>query len=109
MRTLLVPKRPLVRVGPLEPAVINFDTTTTNNVVSPILVNGVQTPVVNSTTTNRLNAIRPYVGYAGIQATRNIYTSNYNGLQTQLQKKFKGSLDVQCRVYLVSRPDFLCS
>ena len=63
--------------GPMGANVINFD------------VGGVQ--VVNTTTTARLNALRPYVGYAGIQATRNIYTSNYNGLQTQLQKKFKGN------------------
>ncbi len=48
-------------------------------------------PVVNSTTTNRLNALRPYIGYSGIAAVRDIYTSVYNGLQTQLQKKFKGN------------------
>jgi hypothetical protein len=67
-------------------------------VVNPNSVNFDQTipglgtiPVVNSTTTNRLNALRPFLGYAGIQATRNIYTGNYNGLQTQLQKKFSSN------------------
>jgi Carboxypeptidase regulatory-like domain len=38
---------------------------------------------------NNLNALRPYIGYLGMQAVRNIYTANYNSLQTQLQKKFK--------------------
>ena len=68
--------------GPNGANVINFDQT----------IPGLGTiPVVNGTTTNRLNGIRPYVGYSGIQATRNIYSSNYNGLQTQLQKKFSGN------------------
>lgn len=38
-----------------------------------------------------LNAIRPYVGYEAINQIKNIYTSNYNGLQTQMTKKFKGN------------------
>ena len=40
---------------------------------------------------NNLNALRPYIGYLGMQAVRNIYTANYNSLQAQLQKKFKNS------------------
>ena len=48
-------------------------------------------PVVNTANTNRLNAIRPYVGYSGIAAVRDIYTSSYHGLQTNLEKKFKGN------------------
>jgi hypothetical protein len=49
-------------------------------------------PVVNSTsTTPLLNALRPFVGYVGSDAVRNIYSSNYHGLQTQLQKQFSGN------------------
>src|SRR5205085_9003490 len=54
-------------------------------------INGNSIPVVNGTTTNRLNGIRQFVGYSGIAAVRDIYSSNYNGLQTQLQKKFSGN------------------
>jgi hypothetical protein len=49
------------------------------------------TPTVTTANTNLLNALRPYVGYSGAPAVRGIYTSNYNGLQTQLQKKFSRS------------------
>ena len=45
-------------------------------------------PVVNTNNTNLLNAIRPFIGFAGADAVRNYYTANYNSLQTQLQKKF---------------------
>jgi hypothetical protein len=47
--------------------------------------------VVNAGSTAKLNAIRPFIGYAGGAAVRNIYSSNYNGLQTQLQKQFRGN------------------
>ncbi|MCU1286209.1 MAG: TonB-dependent receptor [Acidobacteriales bacterium] len=45
-------------------------------------------PVVTAANTSLLNALRPYVGYSGAPAVRGVYTSNYHGLQTQLQKKF---------------------
>jgi hypothetical protein len=45
--------------------------------------------------TNKLNAIRPYIGYLGMQAVRNVFTGNYNSLQTQLQKKFKQNTMLQ--------------
>jgi hypothetical protein len=38
---------------------------------------------------NKLNVLRPYIGYLGMQAVRNVFTANYNSLQAQLQKKFK--------------------
>jgi hypothetical protein len=47
--------------------------------------------VVNSGNTAKLNVLRPYIGYAGGQAVRNIYTSNYHGLQSQLTKQFRGN------------------
>ncbi len=65
--------------------VITF-THNVGTVAAPVIVNS-----VDATTTPRLNALRPYIGYAGGQAVRNIYTSNYNGLQTQLTKQFKGN------------------
>lgn len=62
------------------PAVINFGATPS-------------TTGVTTTTTARLHALRPYVGYAGSDAVRNIYSSNYHGLQTRFNKKWKdGSL-----------------
>ena len=46
---------------------------------------------VSTANTSKLNVLRPYIGYTGSDAVRNIYTSNYNSLQTQLQKKFSHS------------------
>jgi hypothetical protein len=40
---------------------------------------------------NKLNALRPYLGYFGMSAVRNVFTANYNALQSQLQKKFKNN------------------
>jgi hypothetical protein len=51
--------------------------------------NGV--PCVTSSNTTLLNILRPYVGYAGAYDFEDIYTSNYNALQTQVQKKLSGS------------------
>lgn len=49
------------------------------------------TTVVSNSNTSRLNALRPYLGYTGMAAVRNIYTGNYNSLQSQLQKQFKNN------------------
>ena len=50
-------------------------------------------PCVNSTTTPRLNQVRPYKGYLAITAIRPQYNSNYNSLQTSVKKQFhSGSL-----------------
>ncbi len=46
---------------------------------------------VDTTNFNKLNALRPFIGWNGGQAVRNIYTSNYHGLQTQLTKQFRGN------------------
>ncbi|HWK30932.1 MAG TPA: hypothetical protein VNR20_02490, partial [Terriglobales bacterium] len=41
-----------------------------------------------------INSIRPYLGYGPINTVQPIMTSNYNSLQTSLQKKFKGQSQV---------------
>ena len=48
-------------------------------------------PCITSSNTTLLNVLRPYVGYAGAYDFEDIYTSNYNSLQTQVQKKLSGS------------------
>jgi hypothetical protein len=46
---------------------------------------------VSSTTTPLLNRIRPFLGYAGIDGVETIFNSNYNSLQVDVEKKFKGN------------------
>lgn len=46
---------------------------------------------VSGANTNKLNVLRPYIGFTGMDGVRNIYTSNYNALQTELKKTFKKS------------------
>jgi hypothetical protein len=48
-------------------------------------------PCVTSSNTTLLNILRPYVGYAGAYDFEEIYTSNYNSFQMQLQKKLSGN------------------
>ncbi|MES2391117.1 MAG: carboxypeptidase regulatory-like domain-containing protein [Acidobacteriota bacterium] len=49
--------------------------------------------VVTSANTPNLNQIRPYLGYGPISSTVQGFSSNYNGLQTSLTKRFQsGSL-----------------
>ena len=59
-----------------------------------IAANGVDfgaSPIVNSTaTTTKLNVLRQYVGYGPAVTFADIYTSNYNSLQLQLNKRFSG-------------------
>ena len=38
-----------------------------------------------------LNQIRPYKGYGPINAVESIFSSNYNGLQVSMQKRFSGN------------------
>lgn len=65
------------------PNAISFNTT----------VGGVPVVAVTNGNTNKLNVLRPFIGYTGADAVRNIYTENYHSLQTELQKQFKeGSL-----------------
>ncbi len=53
-------------------------------------------PCVNSTAaTTKLNVLRPYVGYGAIRGFQDIYNSNYNSLQLQASKSFKGGSQFQ--------------
>ena len=54
-------------------------------------VNGVPTTVVDTSNTSLLNVVRPYIGWSGGNGFREIYTSNYNSLQAQLQKQFSAN------------------
>jgi len=45
---------------------------------------------LNSTTDRVLNSIKPYPGYFAIDAVEPIFSSNYNGLQVKVTKKFSG-------------------
>ncbi len=49
-------------------------------------------PIVNSSaSTTKLNVLRPFVGYGPAVGFADIYTSNYNSLQVQVNKRFSGS------------------
>lgn len=49
------------------------------------------TTVANSP---HINAVRPYRGYGPINVVIPIFTSNYNSMQTSLQKRFSGSSQI---------------
>lgn len=68
--------------GPVKANPVNFGLT----------FNGTAYPaLVTSANSVKLQAIRPYTGYTGGFGVFNMYNSNYHGLQTQLQKQFKGN------------------
>jgi len=46
---------------------------------------------ITGTKTYLLNAIRPYLGYTGIDAMSTIFNSNYHSLQMQFQKQFSNN------------------
>ncbi len=46
---------------------------------------------VGTGNTTKLNVLRPFIGWNGADAVRNMYDSNYNGLQAQLQRQFRGN------------------
>ena len=49
------------------------------------------TPCVNGTAaTNKLNVLRPFIGYGPAFGFADIYTSNYHSLQVQANKRFSG-------------------
>lgn len=50
---------------------------------------GIAAGGVTSANTAKLNLIRPYRGYNAINVVENIFGSNYNSLQVQLQKRFR--------------------
>jgi hypothetical protein len=45
---------------------------------------------LSSTCDRALNQIKPYQGYYAIDALQTIFSSNYNGLQTKITKRFAG-------------------
>ncbi|MEO7145776.1 MAG: carboxypeptidase regulatory-like domain-containing protein [Bryobacteraceae bacterium] len=46
---------------------------------------------LTASTTPRLNAIRPYRGYAAINSVENWFNSNYNSLQVSAERRFGGN------------------
>ena len=60
-----------------------------NNISFTTTVGGAPVVAVTTANTNKLNALRPFIGYNGGPAFREIYTSNYNSLQAQLRKQFR--------------------
>ncbi len=48
-------------------------------------------PINGNTNSNKLAVLRPYTGYGPGFFFVNLFTSNYNSLQTQLQKRFSGN------------------
>jgi hypothetical protein len=48
-------------------------------------------PCVTSSNGTLLNVLRPHIGYANADDFEEIYTSNYNALQMQVQKKLAGN------------------
>ena len=52
---------------------------------------GLTSPVGAGSATQKLNQIRPYLGYDAIDLFEPVFTSNYNGLQTQFQKHFSAN------------------
>ena len=45
---------------------------------------------VSQTCERQLNQIRPYPGYTALNVVQTVFSSNYNGLQVKVQKKFSG-------------------
>jgi hypothetical protein len=52
---------------------------------------GLTSPVGAGVPTQKLNEVRPYLGYASIDLFSPVFTSNYNGLQAQLRKQFSSN------------------
>jgi len=48
-------------------------------------------PINGTTNSNKLAVLRPYTGYGPGLFFVDLFTSNYNSLQTQLQKRFSGN------------------
>src|SRR5262249_22224147 len=48
-------------------------------------------PITSGRSTSRLNFVRPFQGFDAINIFSPIFDSNYHGLQTQLQKRFRGN------------------
>jgi len=55
---------------------------------------GLSSPVGSGLPTQKLNQVRPYLGYASIDLFSPVFTSNYNGLQGQVRKQFSSNSNV---------------
>ena len=51
-------------------------------------------PCITSSNGTLINILRPYLGYANADDFEDIYTSNYNALQMQVQKKLAGNSSI---------------
>lgn len=60
----------------------------TNAISFNTTVSGQPVVAVTTSNTNKLNVLRPFIGYNGADAFREIYNSNYHSLQSQVQKQF---------------------
>jgi hypothetical protein len=69
------------------PSIVDINQPLPGEYVTALAPYGV-TPPVSYATTPQLNYIRPYRGYDAINSYETIFSSNYNGLQIALQKKF---------------------
>jgi hypothetical protein len=81
---------------PATNAYLNCTTATpcmsgTNAITFNTTVNGQPVVAVTTANTNKLNVLRPYIGWNGGNAFEEIYTSNYHALQSQIQRQFKGN------------------
>jgi len=76
--------------GPNSKNPVSFSNAATSTLAPGVYVSG--------SNTNKLNALRPFIGYLGgaasTPATRNIFTSNYHGLQSQVTKQFKNNTQI---------------
>jgi hypothetical protein len=48
-------------------------------------------PLTTGTTAKAVNALRPYVGYIGVNSVENWFASNYNSLQASVEKRMSNS------------------
>ncbi|HEY1272922.1 MAG TPA: TonB-dependent receptor [Terriglobales bacterium] len=55
---------------------------------------GLTSPIGAGLPTQRLNQVRPFLGYASIDLFSPVFTSNYNGLQAQVRKQFSANSTV---------------
>src|SRR5262249_33313584 len=70
------------------PGIVDFDEVAPGAAVAAgIIPPGTQ---VTNAITPRLNAVRPYKGFAAINSIQNWFNSNYHSMQLSSEKRFKG-------------------
>jgi carboxypeptidase family protein/TonB-dependent receptor-like protein len=70
------------------PGIVDFDEVAPGAAVAAgIIPPGTQ---VTSAITPRLNAVRPYKGFAAVNSIQNWFNSNYHSMQLSSEKRFKG-------------------